>query len=103
MRAAEQHQHPPLADRHRADRTAVALHGRHGEPGQLGERHLDRRLRRSLGRRLTEPVRGRPPARSQHYGDIVAIHPGARGQLARRRLGQCLMIFRGSHVGEPSR
>ena len=70
VRPAEQHQHVPVADGHRADRADVPGDRRRDEAGQVDHRELVR------GR--ADAVRGRPPAGPEHDGDVVLLDPGRR-------------------------
>ena len=91
--AAEQHQHAPVADGHRADRAAVPGDGGRDEPGQVGHRHL-------VGGRA-EDVGGRPPARAEHDGDVVRRDAGGLREGGGRRRGGCVGVMR--RMPEPRR
>ena len=81
VRAAQEDQQALVAERDRADRAAVAGHGRSAESGQLGDRDLE--LRRAQG------VGGGEPARSHDEGGVVL---GATGALV-DRVGGLLGTF----------
>ncbi len=61
-------------------RCAPATRGRR-EPGQVSDR-------RTSAFQGAQPVDGRAPARPQHDGDVVALHPGGGPQRAAAEVGQ---------------
>ena len=73
--AAEEEQHPPVADPHRPHLAAVPDGGRGGEAGQVADR--DR------ARGGAEGVGGRRPARAHDHRDVVAAAEGGGEGLGR--------------------
>ena len=63
VRAAQEQQHPAVADLHRADLAAVPDGGRGGEPGQLADG--------DAAPGGAERVGGRGPAGAHHHRDVV--------------------------------
>ena len=88
VRAAEQHEHVPVADGHGPKGPAVPGDDGPDEPGEVGHREL-------VGGRADD-VRGRPPARAEHHGDVVrrdagGLREGGGGLAAGSIVGRSVM------------